>query len=68
MSPPFVPPQLGDSLLHVAVNTGSFELISYLVNEHGLDVNERNVVSSGVSTPGPARACVPVNFAYALVN
>lgn len=41
--------QIGDSLLHVAINTGSFEIIDYLVTEHGLDVNEGNVVSAPLS-------------------
>ena len=41
--------QIGDSLLHVAINTGSFEIIDYLVTEHGLNVNEGNVVSAPLS-------------------
>ena len=39
-------PQLGDTLLHIAINTGNCEIIEYLVNEHSLDVNARNAVSA----------------------
>ena len=47
---PYALPQLGDSLLHEAVNSGNFHLIGYLVNELGLDVNESNVVSASISS------------------
>lgn len=57
--------QLGDSLLHVVTKTRNFEIIDYLVNEHGLDVNDQNAVSISHSKTTAQRfivMCIQTNL------